>query len=320
MEDVAYKLAELCVATMIKSAKNADPRKAREEFEGSAEKEKVLRRHGSRLGELAKTRAADEDTSLGGYASTAASRMLPIPQTGTEALTRLPLVAAGGIVGHQVGKSLEDNSKAVKSVFSQNPAFRRRLEAVMNTHGLDTASSKAVLDRLGLESGADLQGAFGPMQRRLPSLDELKQRVGNLGKARSFGDLVNRGKHLVTLPGKGLSAGARSILDDNRSTVGAGAPSMIRQELKSFMDTAKDLPQGSKLPRYLGAAGGIGAASLATGAPLAVRSLWNKHLGGDAAVRARSQMNKAISAADSESSRRDQLLSTLPQAQVPVQA
>jgi hypothetical protein len=101
--DLATKLAQICV---LAEDKEGLP-ELRGRFEASAAKEKLLRRHAQRWEELAKERAESEDTSLGGFAGTAAGRMLPIPHTGFEAFARLPAIAAGTVGGYHYGKGLE---------------------------------------------------------------------------------------------------------------------------------------------------------------------------------------------------------------------
>ncbi len=308
MEDVAYKLAALCVTTMTKSAKApADPRKTRDDFESSAEKEKVLRRHGGRLGDLSKQRAADEDTSLGGYAATAAGRMAPIPHTGTEALVR----AGGGAAGYQIGKQLETpNKDAIKRVFSgsRGAPMSRAVETIGRNAAMSNDESRQLMDRLSVQTPEVLKEVFGGTQRRMPTVDELKKRVAGLGKSRSVGDFARRGKGVFTMPAKPLSDQGSMVREHLRSNVSNYAQRDISNELKNVLNSSKDLPAASKLPRYLGAGAGV----VAAGAPFAARALWQKQFGGEAAVRARNQMNSAISAADSESGKREKMLSTLP--------
>lgn len=307
MEDVAYKLASLCV--MSKAAAPADPRKTRDDFESSAEKEKVLRRHAGRLGDLAKRRADEEDTSPAGYAGTTVGRMMPIPHTGAEALVR----GAGGLAGYHVGKQFETpNQDAIKRVFSggRSAPMSRAVDAIARNAAMSSDDARGLMDHLSTQSPGTLKEVFGGTQRRMPTLNEVGSRVTNLGKARSLGDLGRRAKGVFTMPAsqKPMSESGRTLRDHLHSNVDNFARRNISSELKNVLNSSKDLPAASKLPRYLGAGAGV----LAAGVPFAARALYQKHMGGEAAVRARSQMNKAISAADSEANQREKMLSTLP--------
>ena len=122
MVDLATELAQTCVTAMRKRADDplaaTSPTDIRNQFEALSSKERLLRSQAGRYSELAKSRAEDEDQSLGGYAGTAVSRMLPIPHTGTEAAVRLPAIGAGILGGYHYGKQFEPlDEDALKSVF-----------------------------------------------------------------------------------------------------------------------------------------------------------------------------------------------------------
>lgn len=107
--DIVEELAVTCVkAAMAKEALDDEGlSETRSRFEHSVGREQSLRRHAERLNELAKRRSEEEDTSLSGYAGTAATRLAPIPQTLGEAAWRLPAIAAGGGAGYAAGQQVE---------------------------------------------------------------------------------------------------------------------------------------------------------------------------------------------------------------------
>lgn len=76
----------------------------RDQFERLSNEEHAARGYADRLKSLADSRAAREDMSPGGYASTAVNRLLPVPHTGTEALIRLPMIGAAGVAGSILGR------------------------------------------------------------------------------------------------------------------------------------------------------------------------------------------------------------------------
>lgn len=106
--DLATQLATVCVR--VKCA--ADLPVLRDQFEGLSNEEESLRSYADRLGTLADSRAAREDQSLGGYVSTGANRLLPVPHTGTEAAVRLPLIGAAGVAGSVLGRHIQDEASA----------------------------------------------------------------------------------------------------------------------------------------------------------------------------------------------------------------
>lgn len=318
--DVAKELALLCVISTVKQA--ADPRAVRDEFETSANREKLQRRQAGRLGELAQTRAEDEDTSLGGYANTAAARMLPVPQTPTEAAVRLPMVGAGGALGYSLGKKLESpDPESVKQLFTASGGaggkkkgggspMKKVVESVGSVGGKKKPSIDKGFNQLSLESPEALHEAFGG-QKRMPTFEEIKQRIGGFGSVRSFDDLKQRAGDLVHMPDAPMGRDGTRISNIAKQRFGKNAPGQLTQEVRNLLAQNKDIPSGSKWPRRLGMLGGIGAASLATGIPLAARALWNKQYGGDAAVRARGEAADITSSADSEAAKRESLIQSL---------
>lgn len=294
---IANELAKMCVGSIQKRA--ADPRAIRDEFESSAEREGLGRRHAERLTELSRNRVADEDQSLSGYAATGVNRMLPIPNTGSEALVRGLGTGVGALGGHMLQKSMQPDPHDIKSLF----AGKDMHGAMDNIGGMgDLKKSLAVANPSVLHevfSGA----------KRAPTFDELKQRIKSVTMPKSFGEAGSTLKNLVHLPTQELkSPGAVDIAtqlgDKNLDT--------MRQEVQHKLKNRKPGAPGSFGSRYGGALAGAGAMALASGIPYAARALWQKHQGGEAAVRARSQAKEETEKADNEGNKREKLLAGLP--------
>lgn len=277
---LADELAKVSVAAHVKQAD--DLTGVRDEFENSALNERVLRRHAQRLEELAAQRASKEDQTPGGYAETLAKRLMPVPHTAGEAAVRLPGMIAGGIAGHEFGKSFE-------------PLAAEGLERVFSP----------------MNAGTD-QTVMVPLAERLHRLGADPLRTTE------FLD-----KHLVT-PGEDLASAFRRPLPFSK-------PTAIRQELQGLIGEEK-IPQFQKvlgnlirqhgpaekvapaLSKYRvgGAIGGALLGGAALGLPFAARALWQKHQGGEAAVRARNQAKDTMGKADTEFQHREDLLNKLP--------
>ena len=252
---------------------------ARDEFENSALNEQAMRDNAQRLEELAASRASREDTSPGGYAATAAKRLMPIPHTGGEAAVRIPAMIAGGIAGHHFGKQFEPMSgSGLEQVFREDN--EKALSGIM--HGfrnMNPASAPATLIE-------DLKNTPGHQ-----IADALRERAFP-GMPRPGASLRDRILH---------EAGGEANMPNIRSTIGRyvtppkeGVPHMSRYGLG-------------------GAVGGaLGAGALA-GLPFVIRALLQKRHGGEAAVRARGQAAQATQKAEGESQHREDILNKLPQ-------
>ena len=93
----------------------------------------------------------------------------------------------------------------------------------------------------------------------------------------------------------------------------------LRGEIQNLVAAGKRPPGplAELLPEFHpyrvgGALAGGAAAGALTGIPLAMRALYLKRSGGEAAARARAAMRQAMSQAEAESGKREQLLGTLP--------
>jgi hypothetical protein len=137
---LSEELAQACVSAMRKQAADETaPEAARGQFESSALREQLLRRHADRLQELAKARAVEEDVTPGGYAETLGKRLIPMPHTLGEAEVRVPAMALGGAFGHYLARPYETPSAdVIHSVLAgkvgggdgkgKGPSLERRLK------------------------------------------------------------------------------------------------------------------------------------------------------------------------------------------------
>lgn len=250
----------------------------RDEFEGSAMKERVLRRHAQRLDELAAQRASKEDQSAGGYAETLAKRLMPVPHTMGEAAVRVPGMLGGAIAGHELGKSFEPlAAEGLERVFS--PTNAKELEPLTKRFTALGAPASKVKDFLGkniVTPGEDLASA---LRRPLPFTKPK-------GLRKELGGLVGEG---------------------NIGKLQKAIGNLVRQQRSA----KKIVPAMSKY-RVGGARGGALLGGAALGVPFAARALWQKHQGGEAAVRARNQAKHTSEQADTESRHREDILNKLP--------
>jgi hypothetical protein len=98
-----------------------------------------------------------------------------------------------------------------------------------------------------------------------------------------------------------------------QSALGGVDKSVVREALHDVASAGKyGLGEGlSKWKRYGGAAAGAGAMALATGLPLALRALWQRRQGGEAAVRAKEQMQAELSKAEEAAKQREAILARM---------
>ncbi len=322
--DIAKELATMCVTSMVKAA--ADPRAVREQFELAADREGIERRHAGRLNDIYRSRAADEDQSLGGYVNTGLSRAtLPIPQTGTEALMRGGIMAGTGALGYHVGNQLTPTDPdAIKQVFSLGGGGKKGggppMKKVFDSVGAANKAPKKPIDGLyntvALSTPENLASAFGG-EKRLPTGAELGQKLRGLGSVRSFDDVKKHVGGLVKMPDATPTAGGQALrsavgagLGGKKPAARAGASTIVSQEVKNILKQNKDIKK-PMMPGLLGAGLGVGAGALATGIPMALRALYQKHQGGEAAVRARSERDESTTKAEGEATKRDKLLASL---------
>lgn len=321
---IAEDLATICVcASMHKEAAddNVSLPEVRNQFEHSVGKERALRRHVGRLSDLARRRAEEEDTSLGGYAGTFAKRLAPIPQTLGEAGWRLPAINAGGIAGYFGGKHVEgiDPLKLSKLTEALDPLALKSLVSP-STGGKGREGLQAVLEQAFKAKPPTFQQ---PLRRGQyahfggPSPSKILSTLGTMTPEELAG-VVQVPKILP------LSAEQVAVRKNIEDLFGAkrGVP-YFRQEVENIIRSNAKAPKGlasvieAVVPRPYrvgGAIAGLGAASILTGLPLAIRALWQKRTGGEAAARARSSMEQAMAEAEAESQKREGLLGSLPKA------
>jgi len=115
---------------------------------------------------------------------------------------------------------------------------------------------------------------------------------------------------LSRLPATEKTEGTRAAI---QSSLGKVDKSVVREALHDAAVASKHgLGEGlSKWKRYGGAAAGVGAMALATGLPLALRALWQRRQGGEAAVRAKSQMQAELSKAEEAAQQREAILARM---------
>jgi hypothetical protein len=301
--DLALILAQACVSSQTKKADYLpELRGLRSQFESSTAKERALRSYAKDLEDLASRRSIEEDRSLGGYVDTAAKRLAPIPQTFGEATWRLPAIGLAGVGGYIGGQQLEETDPvglnklrtidpdALHSVMTDaatNPDGKNQLLKILQGHneqhnpGLDSGTLQKNLSELAREAPTDV-AAILQEHSALPLN----------GKQKSLKELLS-----ATLGGEQHIPMMRSQIM-NQIGKGEKSPGPLAELMPEF-----------KPYRVGGALTGLAMGSAMTGIPLALRALWQKHQGGEAAVRARNKMRTAIEQAEAEQKSREGLLS-----------
>jgi hypothetical protein len=282
--DLIEELAQTYASALQKRADIApDLIRARDEFENSAMQEQIQRRHAQRLQELADQRASREDRSLGGYASTALKRLAPVPHTGVEAAVRIPAMVAGGVAGHQFGKSFEGiDPDALDRVFAPGSKGLSGFEEGLRTlgrKGLTQAEASPLVKDLAVTPGSTIS-------------DALKER------------------HIPGLPRPG--AGIRSRLVERVGEEGMPGLRALTNKLTQGAAGEKGAVGGFKGMRMGGMVGGALAGGAVAGLPFVIRALMQKRHGGEAAVRARSQSSHMLQNAEGQANHREELLNKLP--------
>ena len=275
------RLAALCVSNRLTkcAADEHSLPQLRDQFEHLKGHEEVMRRHAARLKALAEDRAVDEDTSLTGYGQTAVERLTPVPQTLTEAAIRLPLIGLGGHVGYNYAKKhwdplAEEDIGRVINPAKDESMLGKHLQEKLLAQGKPDVSADILKALKGADSGA-ISGATRHSLWRSPAAKQLRETLG--GNA----DLV------------------RSELQNlAKQTAGKDALGTVSKALSPH--------------RLTGGLLGLGAGSIATGLPFALRALYLKSHGGEAAYQARSDMEAAIRDADNLATRREDVLQHLP--------
>jgi hypothetical protein len=292
--DLITKLATTCVTAMQKNAEAPTPSDIREKFESSKSREGILRRHANRLLDLSKSRAEEEDTSPAGYVDTFGSRLLPVPQTGAEAVIRLPLIGAGGVAGYHAGKEVEPlDSKKLYETLAPKATGGKPDQVTAFEHNLydfhQSGKPEELVKKLRKFTPEELSSAL--RKRDVPFIAP-SDRIKNIR------NLINS-----ELGPEGVSIFRREAENIIRQSAGKGTVvPTIMENLRPY--------------RLGGIAGGLAAGSVLTGLPLALRAMYLKQYGGEAANRARGSMDEALGQANSESAKREELLSQLPQEQL----
>jgi hypothetical protein len=290
--------------------KNADaptPADIRESFESSKANEGILRRHANRLLDLSKSRAEEEDVTPSGYADTFLSRLTPVPQTGTEAVTRLPLVGAGGLAGYLAGKEVEpldveELHKTLAPASTGKGGGATPLEVNLSSFPHSSSTPKELVKKLRQFTPDELASAL--RKRDIPGSQFIPEGVD---------------AKLNTLFGMSTNARKAEIRNLINKELGPEGVAIFRREAENIIRQSgkggvlPSIMEGLKPYRLGGIAGGLAAGSVLTGLPLALRAMYLKQYGGEAANRARSSMEEALARAEVESSKREELLSQLPQ-------
>lgn len=282
---LAEELALRCV--LVKHA--GDNSVLREEFEDEAARERVSRSHAARMKSLVKSRTSEEAEKTPW--DTFSGRLYPIPHTSTEALTRLPLIGAGGLLGYQAAANTElPDAAGIRELLQGSPggkpkeapkpgALRAHLETRLAAvgHTSPEAASLAVEKAL-LKSPSHVRAALGVRPDWLVS-EETATLRGQLNKS--------LGKDRLGI-----------LKEELRSSALAGGEKGVMGRLATPL----------KWRRMAGAGAGLMAASLLTGVPLGLRALALRRSGGEAANRARNSMNAELARAEEAKARREEIL------------
>lgn len=265
--------ADLLAATCVAAKQAADLTAARQDFETSASRERVLRDYIDRMQDLAKDRESAEPQGVSDYIGAGAGKMLsPIPGSWGEAALRGAGAGIGGAIGASMGENLTGSTpEVISGVVGKMPEGKKDLGRHL---------AKRLRER-GIPSGRATQ-----ILKQLRKLDP-ESSAWELKGLRS------------TEVGEPLA----KIL--NRSE---GSRKIVRGEL---VNVAKQLGEKFELPRRWTLGGGIAGAvagGALAGLPFAVKALYDKYRGGEGAVSARSKAQEALEEANALSRQREHLL------------
>lgn len=266
----------------IPGALGSDKEGLRQEFEESLAKEEILRRKARDYARLARQRAADQP---GAAADFFRRLLLPIPVSGGEAAWRMPLIAGAGVggyyglpylMGHRRGGAapLEEVARAMRATVDEPAALETQLAHRLGQANL-TAAQETALRRAATEDIAKLVGRAPTRNRVAAALNVLESQ----GISRA--DL--REAYLRAVP----------------PTAGRG-----REAVQFFSEAGR-------LPRWGGAALGLGLGSVLTGLPMAIRAGALRRTGGELAQDARKRMRQAVIQAEREQFRRENVVRAL---------
>lgn len=266
----------------IPGAFRTDNQGLRSEFEDSLRHEEILRDKAIEYSRLARQRAQDQQS--GGVEFL--KRLGPLPYSGGEAAWRLPLEAAGGVGGYMAGSHYglrADPREIAKALHATAGKSTRKLSVPLLSELSAVQSSRGGKKFTRAESKALVKLLHGAPSETLAAAS---------GRAPLF---FGEAKKLVQdLEAKGIS----------RSTL-----------REAFRRVASESKEGPFLPRGAARWGGAGAGFLAAGAltglPMAIRAGALRRSGGEMAQSARKRMLEAITEAEREQFKRDNLLRTL---------
>lgn len=311
--ELSIKLAHLWLESYEK--RGLAPPEIRSQFESSVNRERLLRSHALRWKALADERAVDEDTSLGGYAATGASRMLPIPHTGWEALHRGGASALGAYKGHQYGKKHSPlPADELKRVFSptstKESPMRMRAQELLK--GVDPSYAESVAH---IPTGKGVPKP--PPHPKQMELESLLTHLGTIPKEQIQSALHTKNAPRFSSMHVPVAPGAGETVGKIRGVLGAGGIEGLGREAENIIRTTAKLPKGELKPAIShfgtrGALVGAGLGALISGIPYAAKALYQKHFGGEAAERARGYARGDLDTANSLQQDREHLLSQLP--------
>jgi hypothetical protein len=234
---------------------------------------------------LARQRAQDQQS--GG--SEFFKRLLPLPYPGGEAAWRVPVELAVAIGGRYLGEHLTGKGKA-------NPEVVARLLQASGRNNTPATPLSEQIKHLGSRRNQPVtQDALEALER-LPANE-----IADLAGKRK---LKGSAAHLSdTLKGLGLS---RETLQEAyiRAPLSGGVKGKGEETIQRYL-------QGSSLGRWGGGVGGFLAAGALTGLPMAIRGAALRRSGGEMAHAARNRMLGAITEAEKEQFKRDNILRTM---------
>lgn len=253
----------------------------RDEFEESMRQEEVLRAKAKDYARLARQRALSQDPAGTDFLK----RLLPLPYSAGEAAWRVPTIAAGGVGGLQLGKLLARRAGAGKA----NP------EEVARVLRLSETKKPSVLE-------TQLEGVLGSRKDR--NMDEIRKLLRGAPV-----------ENIARVAGKG-QLGPAEALSKGLWRAGASPEALQEAYLRSVPQAVGKEPvelftRPGRGARWGGALGGAGLASILTGLPMAIRGAALRRTGGELAHKARKRVSKAVTKAEREQFRRENIVRSI---------
>lgn len=256
-------------------------RKTRTKFESLAARERLLRSQAKEWEELARARAEREEP---GYLNTFTQRMLPVPHTLGEAVTRTVLTGGAGYGGYRLATKTE-------------PFNREAINRVLGAARSSDNTVRPIVSNLSdIYGEAKAQELFKTMRQAEPEV---------LSKALREADIFSQ-KGIAT-PESMLRAKMNVTLGDQGGPAGRAR---IRNEINNLFQQAskeKLIPK-LNLRRWAGTLSGLALGSLVSGLPFALNALYRKGEGGEAAHRAKQESKKMKAEAIRLAAEREKLL------------